>query len=193
VAKSLSSVFDGFRLRGGIFMSANTNQQNAIYRKSWCGWCKGRCGVKVYIEGEVLKEVKLDSDSPLGAFGQGCKGIRYGRGAAEFFYSEHRLKYPLKRKGSRGENKWEMISWEKALDEIAERLRDLKNRYGAETLVATAGDAWMNPDEYKTRFLNLFGSPNIIGPSPICMGPRGLVCETIFGWYPQFSVRPYCY
>jgi len=170
-------------------MTANTILASTTTRKSWCAWCKGRCGVNVHVEGELLRKVSPDPDSPLGVFGQGCRGIHY-RKAAEFFYSELRLKYPLKRKGSRGENKWELISWDRALDEIAERLSDLKSRYGAETLVATAGDAWMNPDEYKTRFLNLFGSPNIVGPSPICMGPRGLVCEAIFGWYPQFSVKP---
>jgi anaerobic selenocysteine-containing dehydrogenase len=101
-----------------------------------------------------------------------------------------RLKYPLKRAGKRGEDKWTRISWDEALDEIAGRLSELKSSYGAETLALTAGDAWLNPDEYKARFLNLFGSPNIIGPSPICMGPRGLVCDAILGWSPQFSVRP---
>ena len=45
-------------------------------------------------------------------------------------YNEKRLLYPLKRAGERGEGKWERISWDQALDEIAAKLLDLRERYG---------------------------------------------------------------
>ena len=39
-------------------------------------------------------------------------------------YSQERLKFPMKRVGRRGEGRFERISWEQALDEIAARLKN---------------------------------------------------------------------
>jgi len=156
-------------------------------KKSWCFFCKGRCSVKVFVDGDRLVKIEPDPEVP-GTQGEGCNGTRY-KNTVDWFYSLHRLNYPLKRMGRRGENKWKQVTWDEALDEIFKTLAELREKHGAETLSVSAGDAWGNSEEYKTRFLSLFGSPNIFGPSPICMGPRSLVCEAIFGWYPQMSVR----
>jgi thiosulfate reductase / polysulfide reductase chain A len=156
--------------------------------RSICGWCKGRCDVSVHSRDGRLSSVKIIQDAEAGARGRGCKGLRV-KNAAEWFYHPDRLTHPLKRSAERGANCWTRISWDQALDEIAGRLGELKAAYGAETLAVVNGDSWTH-EEYKQRFLSLFGTPNHTGPSPICMGPRALVSEAVMGWYPQFSVRP---
>jgi anaerobic selenocysteine-containing dehydrogenase len=87
-------------------------------------------------------------------------------GAKEYVYHPDRLRFPLKRKGQRGENRWERISWDQALDEIAQKLKELRDKYGPETLMTTSGtdrsNAWT-----KMRFMNLFGSPNYTGSGVI--------------------------
>ena len=50
-------------------------------------------------------------------------------------YNEERLLHPLKRIGERGEGKWEEISWDQALDEIAAKLIEINGQYGPESLV----------------------------------------------------------
>jgi molybdopterin-containing oxidoreductase family molybdopterin binding subunit len=45
-------------------------------------------------------------------------------------YSEHRVKYPLKRVGERGSGEWEQISWDEAFDEIGEKWRGYISEYG---------------------------------------------------------------
>lgn len=45
-------------------------------------------------------------------------------------YNKDRLTTPLKRVGERGEGKWEEISWDQALDEIAEKLAEQRDKYG---------------------------------------------------------------
>ena len=79
-----------------------------------------------------------------------------------FVYNPNRLKKPLKRIGERGSGQWEEISWDPSSDEIAEKLADLRDKYGAETLAFTEGTArtrsWLH---YK--FTNLFGTPNTGG------------------------------
>jgi len=61
------------------------------------------------------------------------KGIAY----AQYPYLEHpdRLKYPLKRVGERGEGKFERISWDQAMDEIAEKLIKIRDEMGPEAVL----------------------------------------------------------
>ena len=42
-------------------------------------------------------------------------------------YHPDQLMHPLKRIGEPGENRWERISWDQALDEIAEKLKQIKD------------------------------------------------------------------
>lgn len=159
-------------------------------KKAICTWCKGKCGVDVHLDDQGrLEQVKIISKKGFvgGAYGSGCQTLRYRRGP-EWFYSPYRLRYPLRRVGERGENRWERIKWDEALDEIAQRLAAVRNTWGAESLMTTAGDTWTH-EEYKQRFLSLYGTPNVIGAGPICFGPRSLVSEAVVGWYPAFSLR----
>ena len=45
-------------------------------------------------------------------------------------YSPTRIKYPMRRKGKRGEDKWERISWDEAISEIAEKFKEIQEKYG---------------------------------------------------------------
>jgi anaerobic selenocysteine-containing dehydrogenase len=49
------------------------------------------------------------------------------------------LKYPLKRIGERGEGKWERVSWEEALSDIASRLLKIREKYGPESIMTSYG------------------------------------------------------
>ena len=160
-------------------------------KRAICQWCKGKCGVNVYVNDDGTLdhvEVMHKKEFKGGAYGAGCKSLRYRRGP-EWFSAPHRLNYPLRRAGRRGEDRWERLSWDEALDEIAGKLAEIRDEFGPESVIAMAGDTWTH-DEYKQRFFSLFGSPNITGPGPICFGPRSLVSEAIVGWYPAFSLRP---
>ena len=159
-------------------------------KKSICWFCKGRCGVSVEVRNGKLFGIELDKDYPefAGSFGRGCRNLRL-RYAVDWFYGKNRLNFPVKRAGKRGENRWTRISWQQAYDEIAGRLREMRDTDGPESLATSKGDDWTQ-SEYETRFMNLFGSPNVTGVSPICWGPRAIVSEAVFGWHPIYSVRP---
>jgi anaerobic selenocysteine-containing dehydrogenase len=101
-------------------------------RKSICWGCWMQCGALAHVD--QGKVVKLTGDPEFYTKGFFCdRGARF----AEHLYHPDRLNYPLKRKGERGESKWERISWDQAFDEIAAKLAELKGRYGAETLATT--------------------------------------------------------
>ena len=50
-------------------------------------------------------------------------------------YSPTRIKYPLRRVGERGEDKWERISWDEAITEIADKFKAIQEKYGPQSLV----------------------------------------------------------
>lgn len=135
-------------------------------RRSYCGLCHPRCGMLLHIDDGKVVKITGDPDHPISR-GALCER---GRLMLDHIYHPDRLNYPLKRVGERGEGKWERISWEQALDEVAEKLSKLRDEFGAETLTFTHGTKRTYHWDCR-RFFNLFGSPNTCGVNTICMCP----------------------
>lgn len=127
-------------------------------KKTTCHGCTRRCGLQVTVKDGKPVRLKGDQSQPL------SKGFFCNRGKAlvlEQPLDKHRLKYPLKRIGRRGEGQWERISWEKALDEIAERINSIKDKYGPEAISALLDSMISTGLNYAgTRFMKNLGSPN---------------------------------
>jgi len=121
--------------------------------------CKMNCGLLA--ERENGKLVKLSPNPDFPSPNKGCHDRMPHH--VKWLYSDIQLKKPLKRVGDRGEGKWEEISWDQALDEIASKLQELKSKYGPETLAITEGTYRSDIYGIRTRFLNLFGNPSNIG------------------------------
>lgn len=135
-------------------------------RRSYCGLCHPRCGALLHIENGKVVKVTGDPDHPINR-GAICER---GRLMLDHLYHPQRLNFPLKRIGKKGEGRWEQISWDQALDEVAAKLSDLRDKYGAETLAFTHGTKRTYHWDCR-RFFNLFGSPNTCGVNTICMCP----------------------
>lgn len=151
-----------------------------------CRWCHADCRVVVHSREGKLEKIQEDrSDPRVDKIFPPTRGCPRSAMAKEYVYHPDRLKFPLKRAGERGENKWVPVSWQQALDEICERLERLRGEYGPETLMITQGTArstsWTGP-----RFMNLFGSPNVVGPATICYGPSVSVSAAMIGWPLQY-------
>lgn len=147
-----------------------------------CIQCHNACRLAATVEGDRLLSVEPDDTFPGTASSYPVtKGCRRRRAVIEYINHPQRLNYPLKRTGARGENRWEMISWEQAFAEIGERLRSLIAEYGPETVATTSGTGRTH-DEIRQRFFNLLGSPNHTGAGAICYGPMCAVGHLLFGW-----------
>jgi anaerobic selenocysteine-containing dehydrogenase len=86
--------------------------------------CPDTCALLITVEDGVATEVKGDPDHPTTAGVLCTKVARY----AERTYHPERLLYPMRRTGKKGEGKFERISWDQALDEIAARLGQVAAR-----------------------------------------------------------------
>ena len=95
---------------------------------AWSGpGCHDGCGVLLYTDknGKLVK-TEGDPDNPYN------KGRLCVRCLAVPTVTNHpdRLKYPLKRVGERGQNKWERITWDEAYATIVEKFTKIKQQYG---------------------------------------------------------------
>ena len=120
------------------------------------------CGIYAYVKDGRFTKVEGMQESPL----NGGRICAKAHAAPQWVYSPQRLKYPLRRVGKKGEGKFERISWNQALDLIAARLKEQKQKYGAESL-AILSPARRSYSEFLYRFLMAHGSPNY-GHSGIC-------------------------
>jgi anaerobic selenocysteine-containing dehydrogenase len=86
--------------------------------------CPDTCAILVTVEDGVATEVRGDPDHPTTAGVLCTKVSRY----VDRTYHADRLLYPMRRVGRKGEGKFERISWDQALDEIAARLGPIAAR-----------------------------------------------------------------
>ncbi|MFC2028207.1 molybdopterin-dependent oxidoreductase, partial [Chloroflexota bacterium] len=138
---------------------------NLATKKAMCTFCANFCGVLAHIEDGRVVKIEGNPENPL-SHGFICERSRL---AIDWLYHPDQLLYPLKRKGKRGEGKWQRISWDDALGEIGQKLIQLKNEYGPETLANMNGEDKGNNYWPRGRFLSLFGSPyNTFGHGVMC-------------------------
>jgi anaerobic selenocysteine-containing dehydrogenase len=135
--------------------------------KSHCRMCHGGCGVLVYTKGGKVAKIAGDPDCPINHGTLCSKGIA----STQLAYHPDRLTYPVKRIGPKGSGKWERISWDEALDTIAERMLRYKAEFGAESVVMGYGTGRDN-EAVIYRFANYLGSPNVLTAGHFCYGPR---------------------
>ena len=135
--------------------------------KSHCRMCHGGCGVLVYTKNGKVAKIAGDPDCPINHGTLCSKGLA----STQLAYHPDRLTYPVRRIGPKGSGKWERISWDEALDAIAERILDYKDRFGAESIVMGYGTGREN-EAVIYRFANLLGTPNVLTAGHFCYGPR---------------------
>ena len=148
---------------------------------SICTICDIGCQLRTEAEDGKVSRV-LAHDNPMLARNICFKGVA----APHIHNHDDRIRTPLKRVGERGEDRWEEISYEQAMDEIAARLKAVVGQYGPEALaVSTSG--WNTQTTHATdrRFMNLLGSPNWISGVALCAGNTAAVNRLTYGWFPQ--------
>lgn len=159
-------------------------------KKVVCIQCHNACRLAATVENGRLVSVEPDEDFPGTKSSYPItKGCPRRRNVIEYFYHPGRLNYPRKRVGERGENKWQEISWDEALGEIGEKMKNIVDQHGPEA-IATTGGTGRTHDEIRQRFFNLLGSPNHTGAGQICYGPFCVMSSTVFGWRVFPVVRP---
>jgi thiosulfate reductase/polysulfide reductase chain A len=144
---------------------------------NYCDMCPWKCGIVVKsVDGKVIK---IDGN-PADPKSRGMLCAR-GQAGVSFMNDPDRLRSPMIRTGERGEGKFREVTWEEAFDYTAEKLLEIKDKYGPEALAIfghTTGDSW-----FAEYFAQAWGTPNAGKPSTsICLSPRDEASKLTVGF-----------
>ena len=149
-------------------------EDTGIYtRNSFCDVCAPgpHCGVTCYVKDGRIIKVEGTDGHPTN------HGLLCPKGQAnrQYIYRKDRVLTPLRRVGERGEGKFEPITWDEALDEIAKRFNKVKADYGPSSVAFYSGyNKWYRP--FLQRLCYSFGSVNYGTESSTCF------TSTIMSW-----------
>lgn len=144
-----------------------------------CTLCYHGCGVKVTVRDGKAVKIRGMGSHPLNK-GRLCPK---GANALDIIYSPDRLRHPLKKINGR----FEAVSWDQAMAEIAEKLIGLKEEYGPQVLAMFCGSIGVENLEMSTLVHQLkaaYGSPNFFSVESICYRMRIRTRQMTFGRYP---------
>ncbi|MEX0921934.1 MAG: molybdopterin-dependent oxidoreductase [Rhodovibrionaceae bacterium] len=150
---------------------------------SFCTQCRSRCGCTALVEDGRLTGLEPAPDHPSGA-----KLCPKGRAAPELVHHPDRLTRPLRRTSPKGVTpaRWEPISWEAALDEIAGQMARIRATHGAEQVAFSAttpsGTHLSDCIAWIERLIRAFGSPNTIYSTEICNWHKDYATRFTYGW-----------
>jgi len=136
-----------------------------------CWECSTCCGALATVRGGRLVELAPNPHHPYSKGAFCIKGIR---GAPGITYAPNRLLYPMRRTGGRGEGKWGRIAWEEALAEMADRLSEVRRKYGPEAIVGATSGAYFSRSVILALMLRSIGSPNWMINQDLCGGCRAV-------------------
>src|SRR3954454_18602151 len=122
--------------------------------KNICTHCSVGCTVTAEVQGGVWVGQEPSWDSPIN------RGTHCAKGASvrELVHGDRRLKYPMKLLGGQ----WQRITWDQALDEIAAKLGEIRERTGPDSVFWLGSAKFTNEAAYLYRKLAAFWGTNTV-------------------------------
>jgi DMSO reductase family type II enzyme molybdopterin subunit len=117
------------------------------------------CPLYVFVkDGKVVREELAGVLEPVapGVPDMNPMGCQKGLAWSRELYAPDRVLYPMRRAGERGEGRWERISWDEALAEVADAMIDAVEEVGPQAIVhEISPEISVLPPS--SRFMNLIG------------------------------------
>jgi formate dehydrogenase major subunit len=153
VRKAQAADAEAGRWRGGA--------RKVEVKRTVCGHCSVGCAIDAVVENGVWVRQEPVFDSPINL------GAHCAKGAAvrENGHGEFRLKYPMKLV----DGKYQRISWDQALDEISQKMLELRKESGPDSIFVVGSSKHNNEQAYLLRkWMTLWGSNNCDHQARIC-------------------------
>lgn len=131
--------------------------------KTVCRSCHGGCGVIVHVKDGKAIKIEGDPDSPISRGSLCTKGLSI----LQLAYHPDRILYPMKKENGT----WKRITWDEALDTVANKFKEVIRDYGPESIVIGQGTG-RDYESHLYRFANLLGTPNVLTAGHMCYVSR---------------------
>lgn len=150
-----------------------------------CRQCAQHCGIYAHVKEGCVTRIFGNKSHPVNQ-GMICPK---GRNAPEWVYHPKRLTGCLKQTTGGG---FAAIEYEKALDEIAQKMLNIRDQSGARAMSTWTGEAigFLQQEAYAQRFIHAFGSPNFFTADSVCFALRFMAYATCQGYWtypPDFA------
>ena len=147
-------------------------------RYTFCDMCNQvpRCGMVAYVQDNKIVRIESRENhpvSPLCAKGLAC---------IQELYDPNRITTPLRRTNPKGTgvSEWEPISWDEALDTIAEKFQTVKEESGPDAVMFYCGDP-KEPRPPLARVATLFGTSSYGLESSLCSCATNMNARMVYG------------
>lgn len=152
--------------------------EEIIVKKTSCHGCIQMCPAIAYIKDGVVVKLEGDPEAPVSRGSLCIKGLNQ----LHTMYSPRRVLHPLRRAGERGENKWEVISWDEAIEDAATHIVDSVNKYGPYSFFASVGGGGAYSFMEAMTLPMAMGSPTVFEPGCAqCYLPRWSMSKLFYG------------
>ncbi len=150
--KKAHAAYEGFSPMAGV---------KTEIRKSVCTHCSVGCGVVAEVQNGVWTGQEPDFDSPFNLGAHCSKGAT----VREHGMGEKRLRYPMKLVSG----KWKRLDWDTAIDEIGDRLLEIRDQSGPDSVYWLGSAKHSNEQAYMFRKIAaMWGTNNVDHQARIC-------------------------
>ena len=139
--------------------------------------CYDSCSIVTRVRDGKLHSIEANKKQP---FTQGFLCPK-GQNPMQYVYSKERVLYPMKRDGKKGEGKFKRISWDQALNEIADQIKTRSASYGTDSILQYdyAGTMGHIQRYFPSRFFNAIGASRIT--HTICSRAGDKALDIVYG------------
>lgn len=143
---------------------------------SMCGMCSVRCPIDVTVDDGKVAWIQGNRHDPA----LGASLCAKGSAGLPFEYDDERPQTPLVRIGERGSGRWRRVSWDEALDHVADKLRETIDAYGPRGIALS--DRGGPFSDLTRTFVAALGSPNYFNHDATCAGNGHNAGRATFGF-----------
>jgi formate dehydrogenase major subunit len=140
-----------------------------------CSHCSVGCSVEAVVQNGIWVRQETAFDSPLNLGAHCAKGAS----VREHGHGEHRLRYPMKLVNGQ----YQRISWDQAIAELGDKLLDLRQKAGQDSIFWIGSSKHNNEQAYLLRkFVSMWGSNNTDHQARICHSTTVAGVAQTFGY-----------
>jgi len=143
-----------------------SRKNNTRVVKTYCRICLSCCGIDAHVENGRLVRVSPMKEHPVNRLCVKAQAI------PDLIYSPQRITHPLRK----ANGAWQEISWDEALDIVADKLAKIREHYGAKAMVVHQGEPVIATEGkgMASRFCSLYGTPNYTSGGSLCFVAKGI-------------------
>ena len=150
--------------------------------------CPDSCTLDITVEKGRIVRIEGGHENPV-TNGFICAKVRR---FADRVYGEDRLLYPAVRKGPKGSGTFTRVSWDEALDLIASRMQEIRDRDTAEAILPFCyggSNGLLTQDTTDAALFRAFGTSRLA--RTVCAAPTGAANQMLYGKMPGVTYQDY--